>query len=99
MHTITSDNGGEFARHERIAEGLRARFYFAHPYASRERGLNENADGLVRQYFPKKADFTTVTDAEVERVTNRLNNRLRKTLGFRTLNEVFCKQRPVALQT
>ncbi len=99
VHTITSDNGGEFAQHERIAAGLGARFYFAHPYASWERGLNENTNGLVRQYFPKKHDFTTVTEAEVERVTERLNNRPRKTLGFRTPNEVFFKQRPVALQT
>ena len=99
VHTITSDNGGEFAYHERIAERLRARFYFAHPYASWERGLNENTNGLVRQYFPKKHDFTTVTDAEVARVVERLNNRPRKTLGFRTPNEVFFKQRSVALHT
>jgi IS30 family transposase len=99
VHTITSDNGREFAHHERIAAGLGARFYFAHPYSSWERGLNENTNGLVRQYFPKKHDFTTVTDAEVERVMGRLNNRPRKTLGFRTPNEVFFKQRPVALQT
>jgi transposase, IS30 family len=99
VHTITSDNGKEFAHHERIAAGLGARFYFAHPYASWERGLNENTNGLVRQYFPKKHDFTTVTDAEVARVTQRLNDRPRKTLGFRTPNEVFFKQRSVALQT
>jgi transposase, IS30 family len=99
VHTITSDNGGEFAHHEQIAEGLGARFYFAHPYASWERGLNENTNGLVRQYFPKEHDFTAVTQAEVERVVERLNNRPRKTLGFRTPNEVFFKQRSVALHT
>jgi IS30 family transposase len=99
VHTITSDNGGEFAHHELIAQGLGARFYFAHPYASWERGLNENTNGLMRQYFPKKHDFTTITEAEVEHVTQRLNNRPRKTLGFRTPNEVFFKRRSVALQT
>ncbi|MFN2483303.1 MAG: IS30 family transposase, partial [Pyrinomonadaceae bacterium] len=62
VHTITSDNGREFAYHERIAAGLRAKFYFAHPYASWERGLNENTNGLVRQYFPKKSDFSKITD-------------------------------------
>ncbi len=73
--------------------------YFCNPHSPWQRGSNENTNGLVRQYFPKKHDFTTVTEAEVERVTERLNNRPRKTLGFRTPNEVFFKQRPVALQT
>ncbi len=97
--TITSDNGGEFAHHARIAQGLRADFYFARPHASWERGVNENTNGLLRQYFPKRADFSTITEAEVERVTERLNERPRKTLGYRTPNEVFYKRRPVALQT
>jgi IS30 family transposase len=99
VHTITSDNGREFAGHGEIAQALSAKFYFAHPYSSWERGLNENTNGLVRQYFPKKYDFTTISDAEVEQVMERLNNRPRKTLGFRTPNEVFFKQRSVALQT
>ncbi len=54
VHTITSDNGKEFGEHEAISEALGAGFYFAHPYASWERGLNENINGLIRQYFPKK---------------------------------------------
>ena len=99
VQTITSDNGGEFAGHEQIAQALSAKFYFARPYASWERGTNENTNGLVRQYFPKKHDFTTITKAEVESVMEQLNNRPRKTLGFRTPNEVFFKQRLVALQT
>ncbi len=99
VHTITSDNGREFACHEQIAQALSAKFYFAHPYSSWERGLNENTNGLVRQYFPKKHDFTTISDAEVEQVMERLNTRPRKTLGFRTPNEVFFKQRSVALLT
>jgi IS30 family transposase len=97
--TITSDNGGEFAHHARIAAGLGARFYFARPHASWERGINENTNGLLRQYFPKRADFAEITEAEVERVMGRLNERPRKTLGYRTPNEVFHKRRPVALQS
>jgi IS30 family transposase len=97
--TITSDNGGEFAHHARIAEGLEARFYFARPHASWERGVNENTNGLVRQYLPKRADFAAITEAEVARVVERLNDRPRKTLGYRTPNEVFYKRRPVALQS
>lgn len=97
--TLTSDNGGEFAHHQRISEGLGARFYFARPHASWERGVNENTNGLLRQYFPKRADFAMITQAEVERVVGRLNERPRKTLGYRTPNEVFYKRRPVALQS
>ena len=99
VHTITSDNGREFAYHERIAAGLRASFYFARPYASWERGLNENTNGLVRQYFPKKSDFSKITGRQVELVAERLNNRPRKALGYKTPNEVFFKQSLVALQT
>ena len=97
VHTITVDNGKEFCEHEQIAAGLQARIYFAHPYASWERGLNENTNGLVRQYFPKKYDFARITDSELQRVEDLLNNRPRKTLGYRTPNEVFFKQRSVAL--
>jgi IS30 family transposase len=97
--TLTSDNGGEFAHHARIAQGLGADFYFARPHASWERGVNENTNGLVRQYFPKRTDFATITQAEVEQVVERLNERPRKTLGYRTPNEVFYKRRPVALQS
>lgn len=89
VHTITSDNGKEFARHESIAEALDADFYFAHPYASWERGLNENTNGLIRQYFPKGCDFTAITDKDIQRVTDKLNNRPRKCLGMKTPNQVF----------
>jgi IS30 family transposase len=88
VHTITVDNGKEFCEHEAIAAALQARIYFAHPYASYERGLNENTNGLVRQYFPKKLDLTEIPDDEVQRAEDRLNNRPRKTLGYRTPNEV-----------
>ena len=97
VHTITVDNGKEFCEHELIATGLQARIYFAHPYASWERGLNENTNGLVRQYFPKKYEFAKITDKELQQVEDLLNNRPRKTLGYRTPNEVFFKQRSVAL--
>jgi transposase, IS30 family len=89
VHTLTSDNGKEFARHESIAEALDAAFYFAHPYASWERGLSENTNGLIRQYFPKHRDFTTITDQEIQNAMNKLNNRPRKCLGMKTPNQVF----------
>jgi IS30 family transposase len=94
-HTITADNGKEFADHERIAHHLRTNVYFAHPYSSWERGSNENMNGLIRQYFPKKRSFVTITQQEIEFVMNRLNNRPRKCLGFKTPNEVFFKNSSV----
>ena len=99
VHTITVDNGKEFCEHQLIAAGLQARIYFAHPYASWERGLNENTNGLVRQYFPKKYEFARITDEDLQQVEDRLNNRPRKTLGYKTPNEVFFKQRSVALRS
>jgi transposase, IS30 family len=99
VHTITVDNGKEFCDHESIAAGLQARVYFAHPYASWERGLNENTNGLVRQYFPKKYEFAKITHQDLQQVEDRLNNRPRKTLRYRTPNEVFFKQRLVLIGT
>ena len=94
-HTITADNGLEFADHERIAKDLNTDVYFAHPYSSWERGTNENMNGLVRQYFPKKCNFTTITETEIEFVMERLNNRPRKCLGFKSPNQVFFNHSPV----
>jgi IS30 family transposase len=99
VHTITSDNGREFAEHEEIAKRLKADFYFAHPYASWERGTNENTNGLIRQYFPKNRDFTTITQQEIDTAMERLNNRPRKRLGYKTPNQVFFNPSGVALQT
>lgn len=102
VHTITYDNGREFTDHEGMARDLEARIYFAHPYASWERGLNENTNGLIRQFFPKHRNLTTVTDAEVQEVMNKLNHRPRKSLGFRTPHEVFFNTKTsltVALQS
>lgn len=89
VHTITADNGKEFAAHKSIARQLDADFYFAHPYASWERGTNENTNGLIRQYFPKGTRFEEITDEMFQAVQDKLNNRPRKSLGFRTPNEVF----------
>lgn len=89
VHTITKDNGLEFAGHEKVAKKLKADIFFAHPYASWERGLNENTNGLVRQYIPKNRRFDTVTDEEIDFIMHRLNHRPRKTLGYRTPHEVF----------
>ena len=88
-HTITADNGQEFADHERISKDPNTDVYFAHPYSSWERGTNENMNGLVRQYFPKKCNFTTITETEIEFVMERLNNRPRKCLRFKSPNQVF----------
>jgi transposase, IS30 family len=87
--TITSDNGSEFAGHKNIALHLGADFFFADPYSSWQRGTNENTNGLVRQYFPKKSDFSGLSDSDIQLVTDRLNNRPRKCLAFRTPREVF----------
>lgn len=91
VHTITYDNGREFADHEGMASDLDADIYFAHPYSSWERGVNENTNGLIRQYFPKSRNLTTVTDQEIEHAMNKLNHRPRKTLGYRTPYEVLFK--------
>ncbi len=87
--TITADNGKEFAGHEMIKEQLNANVYFAHPYCSWERGLNENTNGLIRQYFTKGSSFENITDKDVEDVMYKLNHRPRKTLDFKTPYSIF----------
>jgi IS30 family transposase len=99
VKTITSDNGREFALHQRVEKKLKARFYFAHPFAAWERGTNENTNGLVRQYFPKGSDFSKITDRDIQRMTMRLNNRPRKGLNYRTPKRVFFKEQKIALTT
>jgi len=89
IHTITADNGKEFSKHEAIAKALESDFFFCHPYSSWERGLNENTNGLIRQFFPKGSEFTHITQAQILEVQNNLNYRPRKTLGFKTPYEVF----------
>ena len=87
--TLTSDNGKEFAEHEYISNSLEADFFFAKPYHSWERGLNEHTNGLVRQYLPKKTKFSEISQCEVSRIEWLLNERPRKVLGYRTPNETF----------
>lgn len=94
-HTVTFDNGKEFAEHKSIKSETGAMVYFAHPYSSWERGLNENTNGLIRQYFPKGSCFKNITPADVIRVENILNDRPRKTLGYLTPNEVYSGERRV----
>jgi IS30 family transposase len=98
VYTLTVDNGKEFSGHQTIAQELQAEFYFAHPYSSWERGLNENTNGLIRQYFPKKTSFINITDKQVECVQEKLNNRPRKTLNFDTPQQLFINSL-VALET
>ena len=88
-HTITFDNGLEFARHEHISLPLKTDVYFAHPYRSWERGANENVNGLIRQYFPKNTEFRNITQQTVNVLINRLNHRPRKCLNYKTPHEVF----------
>lgn len=87
--TITSDNGKEFAYHQEISRVLNTDFYFAHPYQSWQRGLNEHTNGLIREYFPKEKEFQEITDKQIVDVQNKLNNRPRKILGYKTPAEVF----------
>lgn len=82
VHTITCDNGKEFAGHEDIAKALGASIYFAHPYSSWERGTNENTNGLIRQYIPKSTDFSALGNADILFAENQLNTRPRKCLSF-----------------
>jgi IS30 family transposase len=98
LKTITADNGKEFAKHQKISTLLRLDFFFAHPYASWERGTNENTNGLIRQYFPKTRDLSSVKAQEECFVMNRLNMRPRKCLDYLTPYEVFFNYSPVALR-
>ena len=89
VHTLTSDNGKEFADHQFIACALKSDFYFADPYSAWQRGSNENGNGLARQYLPRSMDFSTLTDDYLRWVEQRLYNRPRKILGFKTPLEVL----------
>src|SRR5690606_17177756 len=92
IKTITSDNGKEFANHKAIAEDLDIDYYFAKPYHSWERGANENLNGLIRQYFPKKYTFENITKQKIQEVIYNLNNRPRKRFGYKTPNEIFAEK-------
>jgi transposase, IS30 family len=88
-HTITLDNGKEFSGHEKTAKELNVDIYFAHPYSSWQRGLNENTNGLIRQYIKKGSSFKNITNKRINFIEDRLNNRPRKSLEYRTPNEVY----------
>ena len=96
VHTITADNGREFANHEEIAKVLDAKVYFAHPYSSWERGANENANGLLRQYVPKGTDLRLVSNELVALALSRINYRPKKCLGFKQPAKVFEEMRLAA---
>jgi len=89
IYTITSDNGLEFANHKNISEALEYEHYFCHPYSSWERGLNEYTNGLIRQYIPKGTSFENITPEYIKMIEDKLNNRPRKALSWKTPNEVF----------
>jgi IS30 family transposase len=89
VKTLTYDSCKEFASHTQIDQALQSTGYFAKPYTSWERGTNENFNGLLRQYVSKKRSMATVTEEEITMIENRLNNRTKKRLGFKTPAEVF----------
>lgn len=100
VHTLTWDNGSEFAGHTLIDLALNATSYFADPYAAWQRGSNENTNGLVRQYLPKGCDLATFSDADIQRIEDRINRRPRKRLGFKSPEHVFYRSfNRVALQS
>jgi len=87
--TITYDNGSTFADHELTERITKMKIYFAYPYHSWERGCNENANGLLRKYFPKKSYFKNITQKEIDRVVCLINHRPRKRFNYKTPFEVF----------
>jgi len=88
-HTITYDNGSEFAEHELTGRYANLEIYFAYPYHSWERGSNENANGLLRQFFPKGTYFAKITQRQIEAATELINHRPRKRHGYLTPREIF----------
>lgn len=88
-YTITYDNGPEFAEYELTGKGTQLDIYFAYPYHSWERGSNENANGLLRQFFPKGSYFGTITQEQIEAATELINHRPRKRHGYLTPTEIF----------
>jgi IS30 family transposase len=87
--TLTYDNGMEMAAHKELTKQTGIQVYFAHPYSAWERGTNENTNGLIRRYFPKKTDFAKITEEELKIVQDQLNNRPRKILGYKTPSEIM----------
>jgi transposase, IS30 family len=92
VHTITMDNGLEFAKHEFVSAALKSAAYFAKPYCSWQRGSNENTNRLIRQYFPKGSGFEKIDEHQILNSTNKLNHRPRKRLGYKTPAELFAEE-------
>lgn len=92
LFTITNDNGAEFGKHQQLEMQLKIPIYFTFPYHSWERGTNENTNGLIRQFFPKKTNFDDITDKEIKEVETILNNRPRKLLNYLTPLEFETKK-------
>lgn len=99
VHTITFDNGGEFADHQKVAKKLKAQTFFAKPYSSWQRGLNEHTNGLLRQYFPKKTNFLEISPKQLLKAQNLINIRPRNVLSFHSPQQVFSDALSVAYQT
>ena len=101
VRTITFDNGTEFAQHEQMTAILHTEIYFADPYAAHQRGRNENTNGLLRRFLPKGTDLATITQEHLDHLVELINNRPRKTLGYKSANELLKESRariPVALR-
>ena len=92
VKSITVDNGTEFALHDEVEVQLKTQVFFAHAYSPWERGLNENTNGLIRRFYPKGTDFSEYTDADILQVQNLLNDRPRKTLGYKTPRQVLYEE-------
>ena len=88
-HTLTLDNGAEFCAHARVTQALGTRCYFAQPYDAWQRGLNENHNALIRRYIPKRNSLAQYTQDDLDRIANALNNRPRKSLGYRTPKQLL----------
>lgn len=99
VHTVTCDRGSEFAGDQMVEKALKTQVYFADPHSPWQRGCNENFNGLLRQFFPRERDFSTISAQELQAVEDQLNDRPRKRLGYLTPGEVFFNHDHVALQS
>jgi IS30 family transposase len=100
VHSITGDNGTEFADHEAIAKALNTQFFFTHPYCSWEKGLIENTNKLIRQYIPKKANLDDFNNQQIKQIQYKIINRPRENLNFYSPKEIFFLnlQKPSCIQ-
>jgi IS30 family transposase len=89
--TITYDNGSEFCWHDKVNKALNMQSFFCNPYSSWEKGTVENINGLIRRFFPKRTDFDTITDEEIQQVEDWINNRPMKVLGYKSPNEMYAE--------